>query len=308
MVDRARLQHKLPIEPESAPTTGKPINFLGSAKVAFCFFGFVRVMLFPEVYRSLRDDFVRRVGGPGSMTFFMLYTDDKIPIGGAPLAAIDSHHVHELRDVINTFSPARFSIVQPVPGQPRAEFPPNCNCVMNRTFLSKEPPHLYANGEVMIRWIAIMTKQQKCFKMVEDQERRAGTRFDWVIRLRPDLHIEPPFLPYDFLQAGNKGRWPNVDAWFSPYYGWPYGISDQIIMLRRSYADNYFNIIDDYRQCDGNYEEQFGYRLNWSFSHPNFLKLKTSGARMALVPLWDSTHFGYRIWRLTDVAAWNGKR
>jgi hypothetical protein len=111
-------------------------------------------------------------------------------------------------------------------------------------------------------WLAQWGKLAKCFHTVKDYEAEKGVKFDYVIRIRPDMMFARDLPPPSQMLAGNSA------------IGIPFGIggkrgfNDHAVVCKMEACPAYFLPPDDYDACNGSFIKQFKYGLGVGHQGP----------------------------------------
>ena len=105
-------------------------------------------------------------------------------------------------------------------------------------------PHACGEDSVPLSAFSQLYKMAACFSLVESAETVANyspskrRRYDWIIRMRPDLAWVGSLAPLDSFRR---------DRVFLPVHFWPVG--DMFALVPRQLARTYFRAIDSFYTC-----------------------------------------------------------
>lgn len=173
-----------------------------------CIVGQPRTLHQPEVYKSLRSNLIDALNFTAWLAIFVLDFghNEKSAVKNPKLTIADLAEVFE------------------------AIFP----SVLVTTAAKREGPN--PNGTCAPRWSLGCNAQfkdlEQCWRQVGLQERQRGARFDWVVRVRPDIRLTYPLGNIRTYDANM------VHAKFPLYTG---VVWDGFALIPRRYADAYFS-------------------------------------------------------------------
>ena len=100
----------------------------------------------------------------------------------------------------------------------------------------------------VFQWLDQYRKVRAAFRQIELHEKTLGKRFDWLLRLRPDLIYFapfPPLSPFDksfvYVPRGIMTSAPQLQAY-----------NDHAFLCHRASCRAYFNTVGVYEQCESN--------------------------------------------------------
>ena len=174
--------------------------------------------------------------------FLLLFKVDKInyndgyATNGEDGARISDAERAEVEAVLRLFEPRVVVWAEDV--DIKNQFNPNCS-IYNENGEGKTP---------LWRFISQWHGLRQALNLVLDYERSKGARFDWAMKLRPDLlwyHGLKPYCGYSRAVAYNPSVFGSTPV---PYYDW-------FQLVRGDLAAQIFDTLGNYRACVG---ESFG--------------------------------------------------
>ena len=205
---------------------------------AFCLTGQPRTFIHPEAQRTIKRAI--RSFGAHAYVFFHLTNDDEGSSYAHPPLLNDARLVHDamasLRPKVASYAaPASDSGTYAAARRAQCGLPPE-----GRTWA--------IGGRLFMRtFYQTHAKLRSCFEQVVRYEERHQMRFDWVVRMRPDVwFFDASLVPHCEL-AADRISFPVgvVGCGYSPC------INDHMAFMPRALAPYYFNIADDLGTCDG---------------------------------------------------------
>lgn len=206
-------------------------------KAAFCFTGHPRTFIHPEARASIKRAI--RGFGADAYTFFVLTDDD----GGSSWAHPPIHATpSEVTAAMAELRPKAASY-----GAPPAE---SSSYAASRRASCGLPPEgltrAIGSRPFMRTFYETHSKLRACYQAVAAFEEAHALRFDWVVRMRPDIWFFGK-LPAYCSMAPSKISFPVgvVGCGYSPC------INDHMAFMPRSLAHHYFDIASDMQTCEG---------------------------------------------------------
>ena len=211
--------------------------------VAHCISGVARSFLFEPVFKSLKRNLIESFGGR-SVTFLHLKTfalSAKSPKGkfqGNLTADITSEwtssEYRKLESALHYLQPQHMRLESSRRSQP----PINHDCALEYAPGSGNiwvAASRYSSPAGVARHLGQITGSMQCLTDIEEWENRHSTKFDWIVRTRPDLGFMAPILPYcSFRSSSNNAAFgsPEVRARsLSPSSLWWHGIGHHWVTL-----------------------------------------------------------------------------
>eukprot|EP01116_Phalansterium_solitarium_P007092 TRINITY_DN19579_c0_g1_i1.p1 TRINITY_DN19579_c0_g1~~TRINITY_DN19579_c0_g1_i1.p1 ORF type:complete len:356 (+),score=30.32 TRINITY_DN19579_c0_g1_i1:151-1218(+) len=193
-------------------------------KVAWCLSGQIRTMPFPLVHYSQLHYGIESFGGDYKIFMYLQAGNNELyPEMKAPNL---THDYAMALETVLKYDPTSYVLQQEA-----VEAPVNPNCTFDpqRTWLGGHPNRPR-------RLAAQYQNVKNCYRLVTEYEKANNMRFDWVIRMRPDVTIAKSLHPWCL--------WENNRIYASP---WQH--LDHFVMTPRKFSDYFFNVIDYYYNC-----------------------------------------------------------
>lgn len=235
-----------------SPTRGHRVchdsSFKGKIpRVAFCMSGHARTMFLPKNYNSIRQNLLDAFGAD-TKVFGYLKWDDSSMIKVDPMDAGQQRKKPASVQVTReNLEPALKEMLFTNLTFANDPYPPKLNTKLNFYENGRyvngryQAPRATPWGQYAARSVAQLLSLRGCYSMVEQFERDTETRFDMVVRLRPDdfwMSAIPPYCAFDDLSKSS----------YMPMAG---ATTDVFFMLNREVANPVFALADTYYKRTG---------------------------------------------------------
>jgi hypothetical protein len=205
--------------------------------IAYMFSGHPRTFANPKVHLSFLQNVVHAFGA--RPVFFFYFKTSKISYndGYVTNQLVDGAHISgalraEVEVALQLFQPR--VVVWAEDEDVSGEF--NAKCDLYNRDGTPQPP--------LWRFLSQWRGLQHALNLVLDYEKRQGTAFDWVMKLRPDVlwyHGLKPYCGYNRGVAYNPSTFLGGPV---PYYDWH-------CLVRGDLAKEAFDTLGQYRACVG---------------------------------------------------------
>jgi hypothetical protein len=194
--------------------------------VAYCFSGQVRGFPNEQSLQNVDKNFMRKFHGDGTIEqadfFYYLDFDDDANI----------YTVGQLGKALKQFPMKAFALHNsnqmetPSPSCQEGQYPLRWNATRNYWFK---------------RFYYQFFKVQECYKIIVRQENLQGWKYQYLVRIRPDLSFKEP-IPFSLSDVSED----HVTT--KDYHPWS-SVSDHFAIVPRHFGDSYFGAVHLANQC-----------------------------------------------------------
>ena len=232
--------------------------------IALCVSGAARTFANQLVHRSLLENFIQRIGARVVPMAFLklndgrgderagfnakIHAEEDATRGAAAAIGVDEHDLIVKQDSYNP--------------------PPNCSgyAMFGPGHCKDDCDHMegVSNQQSLL---GQLENRAKCFELMEQHEKRTGTRFDWLVVARPDLTWFRPVAPWCLHKVTGYGKIMWDWVWWMP---------------RAAAFDQFWKPFRDHHTCEADFKRGDSVEM-WSKRHTKVAQMSQAKGTVPVV-------------------------